>query len=188
MSLAFVGMVVDRHGVRAAESKIATVVELSLPTTVEEFRAFLRMAGYLKQVVEGYGLLAAPLIEQLHNKTFAYKRSRHSLIRSLGLYQHAVLPLKSTLTSFSILAFSIWNRPFVLPTDTSAKGAGATLTQTNEGAGRPLAFTSHRWLATDSQRGATERECMAVVWVGAHVRPHLASRPFTLVTDCSGLT
>ena len=34
-SLEFVGMVVDRQGMRRAESKIAAVAELSAPTTVE---------------------------------------------------------------------------------------------------------------------------------------------------------
>ena len=47
-SLKSVGMVVDRQGVRPAESDIAAVAELSTPTTVEELRAFLGMTGYLR--------------------------------------------------------------------------------------------------------------------------------------------
>ena len=52
-------MVVDRQGVRPAESKLAAVAELSPPTTVEELRAFLGMSGYLRQYVERYSILAA---------------------------------------------------------------------------------------------------------------------------------
>ena len=154
---------------------------------MEELRAFLGMTGYLRQFVEGYSVLAAPLTDILRNKAFASKRSRRSLIPWLELQQHAFLALKSTLTSFPILAFPIWGRPFVLHTDASAAGAGAALTQENEGGERPLAFASHKWSATDSRRGATERECMAVLWAVAHFRPYLAGRPFTLVTDCSAL-
>ena len=187
-SLEIVGMVVDRQGVRPAESKISAVAELSPPTTVEELRAFLGMMGYLRQFMEGYSVLAAPLTDILRNKAFASKRSRRSLIPWLELHQHAFLALKSALTSFPILAFPTWDRPFVLHTDASAAGAGAALTQENEGAERPLAFASHTWSATESRRGATEREFMAVQWAVAHVRPYLAGRPFTLVTDCSALT
>ena len=44
-SLEFVGMVVDRQDGRPVESKLAAVAELSLPTTVEELRAFLGITG-----------------------------------------------------------------------------------------------------------------------------------------------
>ena len=47
-SLEFVGMVVDRQDGRPVESKLAAVAELSLPTTVEELRAFLGITGYLR--------------------------------------------------------------------------------------------------------------------------------------------
>ena len=146
------------------------------------------MTGYLRQFVEGYSVLAAPLTDILRDKAFASTRSRRSLIPWLELHQHAFLALKSALTSFPILAFPIKDRPFVLHTDASAAGAGAGLKQENEGAERPLAFVSHKWSATDSRRGGTERACMAVLWAVEHFRPYLAGRPFTLVTDCSALT
>ena len=42
----FVGMVVDRQGVRPAESKIEAVTELSPPTTVEELRSLSKDTAY----------------------------------------------------------------------------------------------------------------------------------------------
>ena len=66
-SLESVGMVVDRQGVRPAESKPAAVAELTTPTTVEELRAFLGMTGYLRQYVEHYIISAAPLTDILRN-------------------------------------------------------------------------------------------------------------------------
>ena len=41
--LEFVGMVVDRQGIRPADSKIAAVADLPPPSTVKELRAFLGM-------------------------------------------------------------------------------------------------------------------------------------------------
>ena len=156
-------MIADRKGVRPADTDIAAVAELSPPTTVEELRPFLGMTGYLRPFVEGYSVLAAPLSDILRNKAFASKRSRFSSIPWLELHQHAYLALTSALTSFPILAFPIWEMPFVLHTDASAAGAGAALTQENERTERPLAFAGLKWAATDSRRGPTERECMAVL-------------------------
>ena len=77
------------------------------------------------------------------------------------------------MTTFPILPFPIRDTPFVLHTDASASGAGAAVTQENEGLKRVLAHASHRWLATDARRGAMERECMAVLWAVVHFRPYL---------------
>ena len=51
-----------------------------------------------------------------------------------------------------------------------------------------LAFASDHFSKTDSRRGPTERECMAVLWAIKHFRQYVAGRRFTLVTDCSALT
>ncbi|CAM9601251.1 unnamed protein product, partial [Laminaria digitata] len=118
--LEFVGIVVDRQGVRPAESKIAAVAGLSVPTTVAELRASLGLTRYLRQFVEGYSALAEPLTDILRNKAFTSKRSRRSLTPLSKLHQHAFLSLKSALTSFRILTFPIWDKPFVLHTDASA--------------------------------------------------------------------
>ena len=75
--------------------------------------------------------------------------------------------------------------PFCFHTDDCAEGAGAALTQENEGSEQVIAFSSHRWSRTDSRRGATER--MAVLWAVVHFRPFLSGRRLTLITDCSAL-
>ena len=72
--------------------------------------------------------------------------------------------------------------------DASAAGAGEALTQEHEGVERVIAYASHRWSVTDAMRGATERECMVVLWAVVHFRPYLAGRSFALVTDYSVLT
>ena len=92
-SLEFVGMIVDRQGMRPAESKLAAVAELTPPATVEELRAFLGMTGYLRQYVEGYRIRATPLTDILRNPAFASKRSRRSLIPWTEQHQHAFLLL-----------------------------------------------------------------------------------------------
>ena len=130
-------------------------------------------------------MLAVPLTDILRNKAFVSKRARRAPIPWSEQHQHAFLSLMSALTSFPILAFSMWDKPFCLHQNASAEGAGAALTRENEGSETVVAFSSHRWSRTDSRRGATERECMAVLWAVVYFRPILSGRRFTLVTDFS---
>ena len=53
----FVGMVVDRLGVRPSQSKIDAIAQLTRANTVEEVRALLGMTGYLRKFVPRYSAL-----------------------------------------------------------------------------------------------------------------------------------
>ena len=43
----WLGMIIDRFGIRPAPSKIEAITQLSQPSTVEEVRVLLGMAGYV---------------------------------------------------------------------------------------------------------------------------------------------
>lgn len=73
-------MVIDRHGIRPAESKMSAVSQLTPPKTVEDLRKFIGMTGYLRNFVEKYSILAAPLTDILRNMQFASKRARKTKI------------------------------------------------------------------------------------------------------------
>ena len=69
-----------------------------------------------------------------------------------------------------------------LTTDSSSIGAGAVLTQNHGSREVVIAYASHRFSRTDSKRGPTERECMAVLWGVGHCRQFLAGRRFPFLT------
>ena len=69
-------MMVDINGIRPAPSKMQAVAKMPHPTNIEELRAFLGLKGYLRQLVENYSIIAAPLTNILRNKEFATKRAR----------------------------------------------------------------------------------------------------------------
>ena len=96
--------------------------------------------------------------------------------------------LKKSLTSPAVLTFPDWNNAFVAQTDANSAGAGVVLLQPVGREERILAFASYRFLKTDSRRGPTKRECLAVLWTIKHFRQYVASRCLTLVTDYSALT
>lgn len=124
----------------------------------------------------------------LRHKKIASKRARKCRIPWGEEEDTAFLQLQESLASPLVLAFPDLNSTFELHTDASATGAGATLMQDVGDVPRVTAFASHRWSRTDSRRGPTERECMAILWAVDHFKPYLAGRAFRLVTDCSALT
>ena len=71
----FVGMVVDRLGVRPTKSKIDAVAQLTRADTVEEVRALLGMTGFLRNFVPRYRALVAPISNFLRDMRYASKRA-----------------------------------------------------------------------------------------------------------------
>ena len=56
----WLGMIIDRFGIRSAPNKIEAITHLSQPSTVEEVRVLLGMAGYLRKLVPNYSSVLAP--------------------------------------------------------------------------------------------------------------------------------
>lgn len=75
----------------------------------------------------------------------------------------------------------------MLATDASKFAAGAVLSQVFEGKEHPVAFASRQFSGPEQRYGATERECLALVWAVRHFRCYLYGRRFRLVTDCQPL-
>ena len=177
----FLGMMVDINGIRLAPSKMEAVAKMPRPTNIEELRAFLDLTEYLRQFVANYSIIAAPLTNILRNKEFATKRARKLPFPWTVEQERAFASLKKSLASTTVLAFPDWNQPFTLHTDASPIGAGALLMQNHGSKEVVIAYASHRFSRTDSRRGPTERECMAVLWGVGHY-PQFLCRP-TIQSD-----
>ena len=181
-------MIIDSTGIRPAPSKLEAFEKMPPPSNVEELRAFLGMTGYLRQFIQNYSITAAPLTNLLKNKEFASKKARKFPIACGDKETEASRRSKQTLTSPTVLAFPDWNSTFIVQTDASSAGAGAVPLQPVGCEERVLAFASHSFSKTNSRRGPTERECMAVLWAFKHFIQYVEGRRFTLVTNCSALT
>ena len=184
----WLGMVIDRFGVRPAPSKIEAITQLSQPSTVEEVRVLLGMAGYLRKFVPNYSSILAPISDLLRDPRFRTKKARRVKVPWGQAQTEAMETLVNLLTSPPILALPDWNKPFRLHTDASETGAGAVLTQVQDMVEKTLAYASHRWSKTDEKKSPTDRECLAVLWAVDKFASYLQARPFTLITDCAALT
>ena len=72
----WLGRILDRFGIRPAPSKIEVVTQLSQPSTVEEVRVCLEMAGYLRKFIPNYSPVVAPILNLLCDSLFRSKKAR----------------------------------------------------------------------------------------------------------------
>ncbi|CAN4123632.1 unnamed protein product [Withania somnifera] len=74
-SVAFLGHVVSKDGIRVDPAKIQAVCDWPRPTTVIEIRSFVGLVGYYQRFVEGFSSIAAPLT-RLTPKDVAFQWSK----------------------------------------------------------------------------------------------------------------
>ena len=91
------------------------------------------------------------------------------------------------LISPPILSLPDWDEPFRLHTDASEIGAGAILTEFNGNIEKVFAYASNRWSVSEETMSATDRECLAILWVLDQFASYVRAKPFTVITDCAVL-
>ena len=59
--MVFLGHVISKRGIEVDPKKVEAVLKWEAPTTMPEIRSFLGLAGYYRQFVEGFFILAGPM-------------------------------------------------------------------------------------------------------------------------------
>ncbi len=91
---------VDRDGIHTTQDKVRAVQKFPVPTSVNNIRSFLGLAGYYRAFIQDVAAIAFPLTRLLkQNVPFQWN---HAQQRSFEF-------LKSALTHVPILAFPDYN-------------------------------------------------------------------------------
>jgi len=59
--VAFLGHVINQHGISVDPKNVASIVNWQRPTTVTEIRSFLGLAGYYRRFVQDFSSIAKPM-------------------------------------------------------------------------------------------------------------------------------
>lgn len=124
----YLGHIVSKEGVAVEPDKILTMTDWPKPATIKALRGFLRLTGYYRKFIQGYGKIAGPLTPMLRKDSFFWT------LGSKKSFKH----LKQSMTQAPVLALPDFSKTFVVECDASGSGTGALLMQDH----RPIAVFS----------------------------------------------
>ena len=82
-----------------------------------------------------------------------------------------------------ILAYPNFKQTFIVATDASYNGYGATLSQIDsDRKEHPIVYASKNLRSGEVNYGATELECAAIVWAVKYFHKYLETSKFILIT------
>ena len=171
------GHIVRENQLLPDPEKVRAIAEWMTPINVSEVRSFLGMVGYYRHFIADFSRTAKPL----------HQLTKLGAPFDWGTAQiQAFNTLKTALCSSPVLARPDPARPFIVDTDYSTDGIGATLSQIGEdGREHPTAFASRALHGAETNYSTTDGELLAIVWaVTVKFRPYLYGGPtFTCRVD-----
>ena len=172
----FVGHSLKRGIVGLHEDNISKVRDAPRPTTKKQVKSFLGLVGYYQDFIPNFAAVAAPLSDLL-------RKGQPNVIVWNEPQERAYLYLKNVIVSKPVLYLPDMKKDFILSTDASDRGIGATLMQEDNGRLHPIAFASRKLLPREVRYSVIERECLAIVWAVKRFQLYLYGRHFVLQTD-----
>lgn len=167
----FLGFYVGPEGIKPDPAKIAAVRDWKTPVTVTEVRSFLGLRNFFSRFIQGFAVLAAPLINLTKkNNSFSWSAACAEGFQAL----------KTALTESPVLQAPDPDLPFTLVTDASGFGMGAVLMQNEQ----PVAYFSKRFSPAEMNYSVSEQELCATINALKRWRHHLEGcKGLTIVTD-----
>ena len=119
----YLGHIISERGIEVDPDNVENVREYPVPENLKTLPQFLGLASYYRRFIPNFSKIANP---------------SHCLTRKDAPFiwydscQESFNTLKQMLTSAPLLAYSNFQRPFILETDASGFGLGAVLAQKQE--------------------------------------------------------
>ena len=180
----FLGHIITQDGVKPDPSKVSAVQNWPIPKNITDVRSFLGLCSYYRRFVPRFATIASPLNRLLEaGQAFKWTPDCHEAFEKL----------KAALTSDNVMSYPDDDGLFILDTDASDSGIGATLSQlqwcdrTQKEEERPIAYASRSMTKPQRRYCTTRRELLAIVTFLQHFRHYLLGRQFLVRTDHSAL-
>ena len=181
-AIEFLGHIVSGQGIEPMFSKVDAINNLPPPKSVSDVRAFLGMATYYCRFLKDFHQYKQPLTALL-KKDVKWTSSTWGAAQ-----QDAFDSIKQLLVSARVMRNPDWSRQFILHTDWSKAGVGATLSQVDDdGVEYAIAYASRTNNSAESSFSSYEGEVSAVHYAVQRFRYYLWGRRWKLVTDCRAM-
>jgi hypothetical protein len=160
------------------DNHLRAVKDFPTPQNVQNLRQFLGLAGYECRKVKHYAHTARPLTMLLRaGVEWAWTEERH----------HAFVKLKEMILSNPSIGLPKPGMPYRLFLDASFEGLGGKLCQLQNGDEITICYISRQLRDAEQRYGATQLECLALVWALEKLYYYLDGSQFEVITDCSAV-
>ena len=170
---------ISESGVKTDPRKVTAMKDWPQPKHKRDVQAFLGTTGYYRRFVPGYAEVSKPLTVLTQSG---------AKFEWTAKCTEAFDALKHALSQAPVLAYPMFQLPFILDTDASNIACGAVLSQVQDGQERVVAYWSKMLSKEERNYCTTRKELLSVVKAVCHFRNYLYGREFTVRTDHASLT
>ena len=178
--LEYLGHVIGGGELAVPAHRAAAMADYKQPQTKRQLRSFLGAASYYRQFVEGYARLSSVL-------TPMTTKAAPSVVCWTVEGLEAFARLKVSLVDVCVLTVPTQQDNFVLHTDASGRGIGATLNVVRGDKKLPVAYYSKQLQGAQHHYSATELEGLAMFRAINYFAHYLYGTRFEVVTDHKAL-
>ncbi|MBW0510668.1 hypothetical protein O181_050383 [Austropuccinia psidii MF-1] len=158
-ALKALGHVISGLSLIIDKNKVAAVLLKTMPQNKKEIQLLLGFSGYYRQRIKDFASIERPLSKLCDKDTVA-----EMTVDRVKAFEYLSQPL----TTSPLLLMPDFNLPFKLHIDSLEDGLGSELDQvqilnekTVEG---PICFISRKIKPTEARYGASQMECLFLVW------------------------
>ncbi|MBW0504845.1 hypothetical protein O181_044560 [Austropuccinia psidii MF-1] len=165
------------------QNKVKAVLQKTLTKRIKEMQSFLGFASYYRSHIKNFAHITSSLYK-LCSKDVVFEITKER--------RDAYERIKYELTNAPVLIFPDFEQPFKLYIDAAcSQGLGAALHQRQIVDGEPregvICYISRKLKESEARYGATQTECLCLVWVLEKLHYCLEGAAFELYTDCTAL-
>ncbi|MBW0546913.1 hypothetical protein O181_086628 [Austropuccinia psidii MF-1] len=176
------GHVVASLSLGIDKNKVSEVFLKPMPQNKKEIQSFSGFAGYYRHHIKDFAAIARPLYRLCDKDTvFEMTVDRVKAFESL----------REALTTAPLLLMPDFKFPFKFYLDESGDGLGVALHQVQiindkpvEG---PICFISRQIKPTEARYGASQMECLCLVWALEKLNYFFEGCVFEVITDCKAV-
>ena len=171
----FLGHMISPTGLAPIQDHIQAILDYPIPTTVKQVHRFLGMINFYRRFIPNCSVISKPLSQVLKGKKLVWTSE----------CQESFEKLRNCLVTPPILSYPDFSSdlPLELYTDASACGAGACLTQVQDGIRKVIAYVSTTFNQAELKYSVLDKELAALRWAIKRFKPFLYGRFFVVYSD-----
>ena len=150
----YLGFLLSTEGIRPDPKKIKAIEALAVPTTRKQLRSFIGFCSFIRETINRYSELTAPLTSLLSTKVPFKWTDAHTT---------AFNEVKQAVIRATMLSFPNYSIPFEIFTDASTRQIGSVIAQNTEDGFKTIAFFAMKMTPAQMKYTVMEQELLAVV-------------------------